>query len=140
LCKELNLEALVFGIEPSVGTNVVGWVWITYCTSEEETTQWHRRVVGSLGADVSAPTEVVAKKAIDFLRSILKVDVDDFNYPEVHSTHFAEVCFQKDNEFINQSIPTLKEDVKKQQHGWVGALCELHALQRPCADGSIIHE
>jgi hypothetical protein len=38
----------VFGIEPSVGTNVVGWVWITYHTYEEETTQWHRRVVGSL--------------------------------------------------------------------------------------------
>jgi hypothetical protein len=30
--------------------------------------------------------------------------------------------------------------MKKQQHGWVGTLCELHALQRPCADGSIIRE
>jgi hypothetical protein len=81
LCKELKLEAPVFGTKPSVGTNVVGWVWITYHTFEEETTQWHSRVVGSLGADVSATTEAVAKKSMDFSRSIMKVDVDDFNSP-----------------------------------------------------------
>jgi hypothetical protein len=130
----------VFGTEPSIGTNVVGWVWIAYRTSEEEPTQRHCRIVGSVEADVPAATEAVAKKGMDFMRSIMKVDVDDFNYPEVHSAPFDEVCFQKDSDLINQSIPALKEDVKKQQHGWVGTLCELHVLQRACVDGSIIRE
>jgi hypothetical protein len=90
LCKELKLEASVFGTEPSVGTNDVGFAWITYHTSEEESTQWNRRVVGSLGANASATTKVVAKKVMDFLRSIMKFDVDDFNYLEVQSTLFAK--------------------------------------------------